>query len=181
MKATTLTAGLALLLVFAACTKKDSATPKPPAPPASTITFTLNGNAVNVININADTTREAGFEYPQIVIKGLATMASPLDTLSFELQILNDNNTLSSVTQFTGSYSDTNQIHHLSTVSLSSSLNYDTYQDHWDYYNNFSTMITSNDGKTVAGTFSGTLFTTINNNNAPAKVPVANGVFKISL
>jgi len=167
-----------LLFAFAAC--KKSSSPPTNTPSNGSVTFTANGNAVVVSKITIDTSRSAGFMYPQIIINGVATIGATKDTLVMQFQIFNDNNTLSSVSQFTGNFTDTSRMHHFAEINLNSSMNYNAYSNvasNHDLY----VSITSNDGKTVAGTFYGSLVVNPNNTGAPPYIPLTNGSFTISL
>ena len=145
------------------------------------ISFFANGDSAYVTGISVDTSRDVGFEWPQIIVKGTAIIPAKQDTLTFELQVYNPNNTYVSLDQFMGDFNDTSRAQHASTLTLSSEVNYDAYQDSYSGAQVLYVDISANDGKTVTTTFYGSLTTFINNNGAPPTLVLTKGTMKIEL
>ena len=79
-----------------------------------------NGDSAVLTQISIDTSRASGFVYPQMIIYGLAAIPQTKDTLTFEAQVYNGNNTYVSVNQFMGIFNDTSYSQHSATLTLSS-------------------------------------------------------------
>lgn len=168
-----------LSVLAVSCSKKNNSPGSNSS--SSVITFMANGDSAVVTQISIDTSRASGFVYPQMIIYGLAAIPQTKDTLTFEAQVYNGNNTYVSVNQFMGIFNDTSYSQHSATLTLSSLVNGNAYQDDYTGANNFFVNITSNDGKTITATFYGSLVTIANNNGAPPRLPITNGTMKITL
>jgi len=155
----------------------------PPPPPSSdqSITFFANGDSVFVTQISVDTSRQTGFMYPQINVNGMAIIPVRKDTLTFDLQIFNSNNSYASVVQFMGNFNDTSRLHHTTILTLNSQVNWNAYQDAQNGANDFYVDISGNDGKTLTANFYGSLVCFANNTGAPPTLPITNGTLKINL
>jgi hypothetical protein len=185
----------ALVGLFSSCIKFTVPTPPPPnngssggntsgntsGNAADSISFFANGDSAYVTGISVDTTRIVGFEWPQIIVNGTCIIPAKTDTLTFELQVYNPNNTYVSVDQFMGDFNDTSAAQHASTLTLSSVVNYDAYQDSYSGAQVLYVDISANDGKTVTSTFHGSLTTFINNNGAPPVMTLTKGTMKLEL
>jgi hypothetical protein len=184
----------AVVCFFGACIKYSI--PIPPPPPsggnssgnnssgnnaADSISFFANGDSAYVTGISVDTSRDIGFEWPQVIVRGTAIIPAKQDTLTFELQVYNPNNTYVSVGQFMGDFNDTSRAQHASTLTLSSEVNYDAYQDSYSGAQVLYVDINANDGKTISSTFYGSLTTFIDNNGAPPTMVLTKGTMKIEL
>jgi hypothetical protein len=178
--------------LFASCIKQTITIPPPPggaihpgtpSSPSSdqAISFLFNGDSTYVAGISVDTTRDAGFLYPQIVVTGTAIVPAKQDTLAFTLQLDNANNTYVSVNQFMGNFNDTSRADHTASLDLNSRVNYNDYENSWSGAEVLYVTISANDGKTVTATFNGKLLLFANNTGAPPTVPIANGTMKITL
>jgi hypothetical protein len=197
MKPLTLILGCGLLLFLSACNKVTNTPirfkeqggstgnppPPPPPPPSSDqlITFFAGGDSAFVTGISVDTSREVGFMWPQINVNGMAIIPVRKDTLTFNLQLFNSNNSYLSVTQFMGNFNDTSRSHHTTILTLSSQVNYNAYQDAQNGANDFYVDVSANDGKALTATFYGSLVCFANNTGAPPTLPITKGVLKINL
>lgn len=191
----TLSVCCVFVCVFASCIKYSVPIPPPPNNGSSgnpsgnpsgnnaadSISFFANGDSAYVTGISVDTSREVGFEWPQIIVKGTAVIPAKLDTLTFELQVYNPNNALVSVYQFMGDFNDTSRAQHASTLTLSSEVNFDAYQDSYSGAQVLYVDINANDHMTINSTFHGSLTTFINNNGAPPVMVLTKGTMKIEL
>lgn len=180
----------AISCLFAACFKTSIPIPPPPggsnpsnpgSPSNQAISFFASSDSAYVAAISVDTTRDVGFEYPQIIINGTAIIPNRKDTLTFELQIYNSTNTYTSATQFMGNFNDTSRSYHTTNLTLNSQVNYNAYQNAFNGANDFYVNISANDGKTLTATFYGSLVCFANNTGAPPTLPITKGTMKINL
>ena len=159
------TAAIALLVAATSCSKSNSnSTPK-----VNTLTFTLNGKAVNMI-AEADTNG-------QVVVTGVGALsAGDTAQLTLYLNIYGGANAAA----YTGSFTDSSILRNGAASLTDLTTTYQMYDD----YNGanarvFNVNVTSNNGSEASGTFSGWIY--LSSGSGPDSTSITNGKFNVQL
>jgi hypothetical protein len=174
-----LTLAVLSTLFLVACAKKDK-----PAPPDQYLTFSFTGDSAWTNIISVDTSWQWG--YPQISIYGLAYLPGTGDEMALRLDIMDDVNktgSVPSVTLFSGVYSSLQYTNpnRFVELQLDSQKTLDSFISMIQNNYHLTLTVDSIRGRTIWGTFYGTMAVTINDNNMPPTESVTNGKFKINM
>jgi hypothetical protein len=166
------TALIVLILSAVACKKSSSTSPGGSTPGGATNTFTLNGAQASLSRMDVDTGSEG------ITVIAVAIFASTKDTAAITLEFTNTHS--NSCGQYMGNFSDTSSAGMTVQLTYSDEITGDTYQD-LGIVNNTHVQgtITSNNGTTITGTFSGTLSPVAG--SATSNITVTGGTFTATL
>lgn len=165
MKPLAFTTVLAGFILLSACSKKSSS-PDISQPASSFLQFDYNGDSVYLKNMSVDTTRSDGANDSYFMIAGTAIRSTNSDNCLFNM---NMGFVGLPVTDYFGNYAP--------QIILSDVTANKMYSNSFNGNAAISLDITSNNGKTISGSFSGTLSLA----NSDSLVNITNGTFTISL
>ena len=164
------TAVIALLLFTASCKKSSSSSSSTSG--TGTNSFALNGQSASVSRINVDTSVNG------ITVIGVAIFPATKDTAAITLEFSNEHEIACS--QYMGTFSDTSTVGLTAQLTYTDELTGNMYQDMGIGGNtHFQGTITSNNGTTISGTFSGTLSPIAG--SGTSDITVTGGTFTVTL
>jgi hypothetical protein len=165
MKSLAFTTMLAAICLLTSCSKTSNS-PDIAQPATSFAQFDYNGDSVYLTNMNIDTTRSSGANNSYFMIAGDAVRTSSNDHCMFNL---NMSFVGVPVTDYFGAYAPQVIFSDVTTNSV--------YSNSFSGNTTINMDIIHNDGKTVSGTFSGTLTLA----NTDSLVTITNGSFSVTL
>ncbi len=148
----------------------------------SSLTFFFNGDtAYSTAFTDIDSAwATLGPAYPELQLIGYVKVPAKQDSMHFVIWLMDVKHDLFSINQFMGRWNDTSYEDHTSSLELNAQANDNAYYDvpgNQDFYMN----VTSNNGRTLKGTFYGVLATEANNTGAPPTITITKGVFSVNL
>lgn len=172
----------AVVLVMASCSKKSNSPSTTTPPQGNSVSFSMGGQTVNMQDIVVDTLHDPLQNHPEIEITGKALLTGVPDSLSFQLWLFGQENTsiASLKDAFTpnGTYNVVS-LDYVNTTGPSFSLQAEAAQP-------FTVNISTNTGKAITGTLSGTLVVGVSSYASGAgpqqgtAIAVTNGSFSLA-